>query len=327
MPKKIVLFLLILAVGFSCQKQGKQTSAQEPAPITVPVFDADSAYQYTVDQIDFGPRVPNTQAHKACGNYLAEQLRKFGAEVTEQETTLYLLDRTPIEIKNIIGSFMPEKKQRILLFAHWDSRPYADRDPNPGNWRKAIDGANDGAGSCAVLMEIARQIGISAPKLGVDIIFFDAEDWGSPHFPDKTKKYGDWCMGSEYWSKHPHTPNYTARYGILLDMVSAPGATFYKEYYSQQSASSVVKKVWETAYKLGYNAYFIDKNMGGIEDDHIQVIRNRKIPCIDIIQHDPSTEHGFGHYWHTVEDFLDNVEKETMKAVGQTVLTVIYNEK
>jgi len=326
MQKRFILSLLIASICFSCQKAGQQSIAQVN-PVFVPAFNADSAYQYIADQLAFGPRVPNTIAHEQCGFYLAEQLKRFGADVTEQETTLFLLDKSPISIKNIIGSFMPEEKHRILLFAHWDTRPYADWDPNPDNWRTPIDGANDGAGSCAVLLEIARQIGMNAPKLGIDIIFFDAEDWGPPRFSDETKHYGSWCMGSEYWSKHPHIPNYTARYGILLDMVSAPNATFYKEYYSKQSAPMVLRKVWEAAQRLGYGNYFIDQDMGGIEDDHIQVILNRKIPCIDIIQHDPSSDNGFGKYWHTLDDNLSNVSKETMQASGQTVLEVIYNEK
>lgn len=327
MLKKISLVLLVLFIGFSCQKTVQTSVAQEYAPVNVPVFNADSAYQYTADQIAFGSRVPNTEAHKLCGNYLAAQLRRFGAEVTEQETTMYLQDKTPIGIKNIIASFMPEKKQRILLFAHWDSRPFADRDSEPANWQTPIDGANDGAASCAVLLEIARHIGVDSPKLGIDIIFFDAEDWGSPVFDDKSKHHGEYCMGSKYWSKHPHIPNYTARYGILLDMVSAPDATFYKEDYSAQMAPSVLKKVWDTAQKLGYGSFFVNSDMGAVEDDHVYVMLNRKIPCIDIIHHDPSTDHNFGSYWHTLEDNLDNVSKETMKASGQTVMTVIYNEK
>jgi Predicted aminopeptidases len=326
MQKRFILSLLIASICFSCQKAGQQSIAQAN-PVFVPAFNADSAYQYIADQLAFGSRVPNTIAHEQCGFYLAEQLKRFGADVTEQETTLFLLDKSPISIKNIIGSFMPEEKHRILLFAHWDTRPYADWDPNPDNWRTPIDGANDGAGSCAVLLEIARQIGMNAPKLGIDIIFFDAEDWGPPRFSDETKHYGSWCMGSEYWSKHPHIPSYTARYGILLDMVSAPNATFHKEYYSKQSAPMVLRKVWEAAQRLGYGNYFIDQDMGGIEDDHIQVILNRKIPCIDIIQHDPSSDNGFGKYWHTLDDNLSNVSKETMQASGQTVLEVIYNEK
>ena len=323
---KISFFVCILAIGISC-KQSLKTQNPAASTISVPAFNADSAYHYTATQVSFGPRVPNTEAHEACGNYLSGELKRFGATVTEQEATLQLQDKTPVQIKNIIGSFQPENKSRLLLFAHWDSRPYADHDPNPGNWMKPIDAANDGAGACAVLLEIARQAGMTPPAVGIDIIFFDMEDWGPPDFPKKDAHYGDWCMGAEYWARNPHTPNYVARYGILLDMASAPDAQFYKEMTSQEKAPAVVKKVWEAARATGYDSYFINRNGGSIIDDHVPVMKYRNIPCIDIIHYDPNTSSGFGSYWHTQQDNMDNVSKETLTAVGQTLLYVIYHEK
>jgi Zn-dependent M28 family amino/carboxypeptidase len=311
-------------MSFSC-KQAPQ--ANNTVEINVPVFNADSAYFYTEKQVSFGPRVPNTPAHDSCGNYLAGELRRFGATVTEQETTVHLLDNSPITIKNIIGAFQPENKNRILLCAHWDSRPYADHDPDSKNWHTPIDGANDGAGACAALLEIARQVQISQPAVGLDIIFFDAEDWGKPDFPAKDKHYGNWCMGSEYWAKNPHIPNYSARYGILLDMVSGPNAQFFKEIFSAQQAPHVVKKVWEAARATGYDSYFPNQQGGHIEDDHLYVMKYRKIPCIDIIQYDPESELGFAPYWHTLDDSMKNVDKNTLQAAGQTVLYVLYKEK
>ncbi|MCL1934699.1 MAG: M28 family peptidase [Candidatus Azobacteroides sp.] len=324
--KNFPVFMCILAIGFSC-KQSLKTQNTVAETISVPVFNADSAYYYTATQVSFGPRVLGTNAHEACGNYLSDELKRFGATVTLQETTVQLQDQTPVRIKNIIGSFQPENKSRILLFAHWDTRPFADHDPNPDYRMKPIDGANDGAGACAALLEIARQAGMNPPTVGVDIIFFDMEDWGSPNFTDKTNHYGDWCMGSDYWARNPHVPDYTARYGILLDMVSAPDAQFYKEIYSEQNAPSIVKKVWEAARATGYDSYFIDKNGSSIMDDHVSVISYRKIPCIDIIHCSPNSSTGFGSYWHTTEDNMNNVSKETLTAVGQTILYVLYHEK
>jgi len=324
--QKILIFLFALAIISSC-KQGLKTQNTVVEKVQIPSFNADSAYHYTAKQVSFGPRVPCTDAHEACANYLSAELKRFGATVTEQEATLKLQDNTPVPIKNIIGSFQPENKARILLCAHWDSRPYADHDPNPDNWTKPIDGANDGAGACAALLEIARQAGITPPAVGLDIIFFDLEDWGPPNFSAKDRRYGDWCMGSAYWARNPHIPNYIARYGILLDMVSAPGAQFYKESYSQQRASSIVKKVWEAARATGYDSYFIDRDGGGIMDDHIPVMDYRKIPCIDIIHYEPDSNSGFGSYWHTLDDNMNNISKETLTATGQTVLYVLYHEK
>lgn len=324
MSRHLIIAFSCLLMSFSC----KQTPpANNIVEINIPVFNADSAYFYTEKQVSFGPRVPNTPAHDACGAYLAGELRRFEATVTEQQATLHLLDNSPIAIKNIIGSYQPENKNRVLLCAHWDSRPYADRDPDSKNWHTPVDGANDGAGACAVLLEIARQVSITQPAVGIDIIFFDAEDWGNPDFPVEDKHYGNWCMGSEYWAKNPHVPDYAARYGILLDMVGAPGARFFKEIFSSQQASHVVKKVWEAAQVAGYDNYFPNRAGGAIEDDHVSVMRHRKIPCIDIIQYDPDTETGFASYWHTLDDTMKNIDKNTLQAVGQTVLQVLYKEK
>ncbi|GHU67861.1 glutamine cyclotransferase [Bacteroidia bacterium] len=321
MTKNIIPIISILLLGCACKQPAKTTEMIVQKQI--PTFNADSAYTYTVNQVAFGPRVPNTAAHRACGNYLAAELKRFGANVIEQEATLYTYKRQAIQAKNIIASFAPELKNRILLCAHWDSRPFADHDPDPKNHHQAIDGANDGAGACGVLLEIARQTGLQSPEIGIDIVLFDAEDWGTPEFD--RDRYGStgWCLGSEYWAKNPHTPNYTAQFGILLDMVSAPNAQFYQEYFSMQTAGNIVRKVWNAAQALGYNDYFINQSGGQVEDDHRNVMRFRHIPCIDIIQYNPNND-GFGDYWHTVNDNIENVSRETMQAVGQTLLYVIY---
>jgi len=324
---KFIFFTVLSLACCSCTPQQANQTPQQTATVKTPEFSADSAFRYTAEQTAFGPRVPNTASHKACAAYLIEKLNSFGSETTVQETTLYLADKTPIEIKNIIGSFLPERKNRILLCAHWDSRPFADHDPTPANRTKPIDGANDGAGACAVLLEIARQISISQPTVGIDIIFFDAEDWGENHDQPESRHHGEWCMGSEYWAKNPHKPAYNAQYGILLDMVSGEGAQFYKEYYSTRFAPQIVDKVWQAAQATGFGTYFPNQTGGYIQDDHIAVNIHRKIPCIDIIQYDPYSETGFAPFWHTLDDTIDNVSRETLKAVGQTVLHVIYNEK
>ncbi len=320
------IFILAIAAAFvACGQTNKSSTKNEEQKVNIPTFSADSSYTYTADQVAFGPRVPNTQSHVDCGNYLVSKLKSFGATVFEQNANLKTYDGIELKAKNIIGSFQPENKNRVLLFAHWDTRPFSDQDPNPENHRKPIDGANDGAGACAVLLEIARQINIQQPSIGIDIIFFDAEDWGAPAFDEKNENKGGYCLGSDFWAKN--AKNYSARYGILLDMVSAPGALFYKEYYSKQMAPGVIKKVWEAAQVCGFGQFFPDVDGGGVEDDHVHVMKHLNVPCIDIIQYDPNTEHNFGAYWHTQEDNMNNVSKETMKAVGQTLLYVIYHEK
>jgi len=294
--------------------------------VEVPVFNADSAYHYVKQQVLFGPRVPNTKAHAECIKFLENKLKEFTPHVILQKTRVRAYDGTTLNITNIIASFKPETNNRILLCAHWDSRPIAEKDPDPALRNKPIDGANDGASGVGVLLEIARIISQKEPSIGIDIIFFDAEDYGQPHDSNLPPMEDTWALGSQYWSRNPHKENYFAKYGILLDMVGAHDATFLKEGFSVQFASSIVNKVWSTAHRLGYQNYFIDKNTNAITDDHYYINVITGIPTIDIIHHESTTSTGFFEFWHTHKDNMDNISKETLKAVGQTVLTVIYEE-
>lgn len=322
---KISLFVLalgLLFVIFSCKaNNNKIVSTEEETEVRVPRFNADSAYRYVEAQVNFGPRVPNTSQHVACGEYLAGKLIEFGAQVTNQYADLIGHDGTILKARNIIGSYLPESKRRVLLFAHWDCRPWADSDPDEANHRKPVLGANDGASGVGVLLEVARQIQAEAPSIGIDIIFFDAEDYGAYNTDDT------WCLGSQYWARYPHTEGYNARFGILLDMVGGKGATFYREGYSEKYAKEINKKVWKAAKELGFGRTFIDERGSTTIDDHLPVNKLARIPSIDIVPCQMEEGGGFGHFWHTVNDTMENIDKNTLNAVGQTVLHVIYNEK
>lgn len=323
-----MLYILFAAAMISCSQNPSSSSAKvESQPVkqqNVPAFDADSAWMFVENQVKFGPRVPNSEAHVACGNYLTSELKRFGAQVYEQEATLTAYNGTQLKAKNIIGSYNPENSKRVLLFAHWDSRPYADHDKDPANHKKPIDGADDGASGVGVLLEMARQFSIKSPAIGIDIIFFDAEDYGTPEFV-KEYKENTWCLGAQFWAKNPHVKGYKADFGILLDMVGAKNASFFKEATSMRYAPQIVEEVWSTARDLGYGKFFINAEGGAITDDHQYVILGRNIPCIDIIYTDPESDNGFGPHWHTQNDTMDNIDRETLKAVGQTVLQVVYN--
>ena len=331
MVKLIPLCSLILLMACGSTGNSEQTATTTTTPQTAvvsskaPTFEADSAYTYVANQVAFGPRVPNSKAHKQCGDYLAAELTRFGAQLYVQEANLTAYDGTLLEARNLIGSYNLEQPKRVLLFAHWDSRPYSDHDPDPANLRKPLDGADDGASGVGVLLEIARQLGQQAPNVGVDILFCDAEDYGTPEFVDDYKP-DTWCLGSQFWVKNPHVKNYKAEFGILLDMVGGKGATFFREYQSKRAAAPILEMVWSKARDLGYGKYFINADGGAITDDHQYVISGRGIPSIDIINYDPDTETGFASYWHTQKDNMDNIDRETLKAVGQTVLEVIYNQ-
>lgn len=321
---------LLLATATACggsKNQKADATQQEIVTVNVPSFNADSAYQFVKAQVDFGPRVPNSKEHVACGNYLAQQLENYGAKVTSQNAELIAYNGTLLKARNIIGSFQPENKKRIALFAHWDSRPWADNDPDAKNHYTPILGANDGASGVGVLLEIARQIQQQQPNLGVDIIFLDAEDYGTHQKHNGNSNVEAWCLGAQYWARNPHTPNYNARFGILLDMVGGHNPTFYREYYSEQFAKDTNRKVWDAAKRLGYNNYFIDENGGGATDDHLFINRIAGIKTIDIIPHNPGEGWEFDPHWHTVKDDMNNINAATLGAVGQTVMEVIYNEK
>lgn len=324
-----IALLSLTACGGST-KSPATTEQQPAATVNIPKFDADSAYGFVKTQVDFGPRVPNTAEHRLCGDYLAGKLSSYGAEVVNQTVELTAYNGAKLQARNIIGQFQPEKKKRVMLCAHWDSRPWADSDPDATKHRTPILGANDGASGVGVLLEIARLLSLSPTELGIDIIFFDAEDYGTHNADDDPSRETmdhSWALGSQYWSRRPHKSNYNARYGILLDLVGAPGSTFYKEGISMMYAPTLVEKIWSAAHKAGHDKFFINEKGGYATDDHYYVNAFMGLPCVDIINYDENSENGFGEYHHTIKDDMSWIDRETLKAVGETVVAVIYNEK
>jgi Zn-dependent M28 family amino/carboxypeptidase len=274
--------------------------------------------------VNFGPRVISSKAWDNCSKYLTNKLESYNAKVIVQQAPITTYDQKNHTLRNIIGSYSPEKNNRIALFAHWDSRHVADYDTI--NTTQPILGANDGGSGVGVLLEIARNLDLKNPKIGVDIIFFDAEDYGQPENSKFPIMNDSWCLGSQYWSKNPHKQNYFAKYGILLDMVGGKDAEFWQESISSYYASNIIKKVWDVAHNIGYSNFFIYKNSPQIMDDHYYVNTIAGIPTIDIIEYDPFSKTNFNKHWHTHADNMNNVDRKTLKAVGQTVMDVIYSE-
>lgn len=270
--------------------------------------------------MDFGPRVPGTSAHAKCADYLSSKLKSYGWHVQIQNGNISTYDGKKFNLQNIIASYKPENPNRILLFSHWDSRPFADQDIVDKD--KPFDSADDGPSGVGVLLEIARQLNITQPNVGIDILFDDIEDYGKEHDNGENT----WGLGAQYWAKNPHKPGYVAQYGILLDMVGAKGATFPREGGSNEYASHVVKKIWDKAAHLGYSNYFVFEDAASITDDHVYVIQYANIPCADIINMNPVTGQ-FGAHHHTHSDNMNVIDKNTLKAVGQTVLEVVWEEQ
>lgn len=329
---KWVVSVLTAITLWNCGTNSSSTSSEQTTEssasnlVKAPAFSGDSAFKYVDNQVKFGPRVPNSSAHVKCGDYLVAELKRLGCTVTEQKFTATHYDGSKLNARNIIGSINPQATKRILLASHWDSRPVADEDST--NKKGAIDGANDGASGVGVLLEIARVIQQAAqkPSVGVDLMFFDVEDGGNAAVAKD--KFTGFCLGSQHWAANKHVPNYTAYYGVLLDMVGAKGATFPKEAFSNQYAGEITRNIWNVASQLGYSSYFIQEDGAAITDDHLPVNETAKIPMVDIIHlqmNNPSKT--FFDAWHTHTDDMRNIDPNTLKAVGQTLVQVLYQEQ
>ena len=331
MKKLVILLSTLVILIVSCKNEANTpasvsaTESEKKPAIIVPDFNADSAYYFVEKQVSFGPRVPGTEAHNACAHWLASTLTRFGGELVVQDFKTRVYHGKVYDGKNIIASFNPKANKRVMLSAHWDSRPYADYDPNPEMRRSPIAGANDGASGVGVILEIARQMQKQSPQIGVDVFFWDLEDYGE-HKDEQGSHENSWGLGSQYWSANPHQPAYQANYGILLDMVGAANPKFYHEYYSRQYAPHVLKKVWDAAAKLGYGNVFINEDNGVIMDDHYYINTIAGIPTIDIIHYDRNQKTGFFPEWHTQGDNMDIIERSSLEMVGKTLMQALYHE-
>ena len=323
-PFYLFTFLLLNACGLRKQATNETLMVQPVGP----AFIADSAYQFCQKQCDFGPRTMNSEAHEQCAKWIASTFGSFGMIVSEQHALLTGYDGTTLNSTNIIASYLPEQKDRVLLCAHWDSRPWADNDPDEANWKTPVMAANDGASGVAVMLEIARLLATDSLKIGVDFVCFDAEDWGIPQWSDVEDRGNTWALGSQHWAANcPKQQAKTYRFGILLDMVGGQGAQFYQEQLSLDYARHVVDKVWRAAQIVGFGSFFPMKEGGGITDDHVPVNMVAKIPCIDIIPYYPDcVQSSFGPTWHTVNDDMAHIDKNTLQAVGQTIIQVLFSE-
>jgi Zn-dependent M28 family amino/carboxypeptidase len=323
----VVLFSMASLVVLSCKEEKRPETDPKPAqsavtPISIPSFHADSAFLYVKKQVDFGPRVPNSAAHRRCAQWLSDELRRQGLVVIEQPFTARQYNGTTLQGINIIGQYNPDHPRRILLAAHWDSRFIADQDEK--DKQKPILGADDGASGVGVLLEIARTLNNNPVDIGVDIVFFDAEDQGNDA-DDGLDHSQTWCLGAQHWAKNLHKPGYSPLFGILLDMVGAPSPRFAREGISRQAAPQILDRVWRQAANLGYAGAFVQEDGAAITDDHLFVIQLARIPMINIINRPGNTPSGFVPHWHTHNDNLSSIDKNTLGMVGNVVVHTIYN--
>ena len=333
------LFGLVLFIGCtsdsSTSTSASSSATKTPPPADEPArvsFNRDSAYAYVAKQVEFGPRVIGSEGHKACKEWFVQQFERFGATVIQQDFDAKVYTGKVYPATNIIAQYNPSNTDRVVLAAHWDTRHIADSPLSTERKNEPILGADDGGSGVGVLLELARQLKTLDLQLGVDIVLFDAEDYGESRDDiedeaEGTKNQNTWALGSQYWSNNLHQAGYKPRYGILLDMVGARNARFPREQYSTYFAAPVVNKVWDLANKLGYSNYFHNAEGGGITDDHYFVNTIAQIPMIDIINLPIDSENkGFGSHWHTQNDNMDVINKRTLKAVGQVLLELLIKE-
>ena len=322
--------LLLVMVSCSCKRSASGNAATAGSQIPsaasreIPQFSADSAYRFVASQCDFGPRVPGSEAQKACAKWLENELRRHGALVKLQEGEMTAYNGSKLPVINIIGTFNPDAKMHVLLMSHWDSRPFADNDPDPTKRKLPVLGANDGASGVGILLELARLCNEKLPQVGIDIFLTDAEDYGAPDDWEGTHDEKWWALGTQMWCKQAAKEGYRAEYGILLDMVGSANASFYREYYSERFASSFVNEIWQTAARLGYGDLFINQSGGGVTDDHVFVNRMLHIPCVDIIDTRTDSEGTFCPQWHTTSDTMENISRETLGKVGRVLVSLLW---
>ena len=336
--------LLLAGCGLSA-KRSVSESGQSSVSAGGLSFSGDSAYAYVAGQVAFGPRVPGTDAHHDCVQYIGRTLERFGATVEIQTGEVMRYDGEWQHVANICAHLPADSayqgEKTVLLCAHYDSRPWADQEEDYSHRMSPILGANDGASGVGVLMEVARQWqNLSERKLPVEIVLFDCEDMGTPQFYTGKQREHTWCLGAQLWARmlvesrkskvesreskvESRESKAVYAFGILLDMVGDPNASFPREYYSEQYAGKYVEKIWRTAEQLGYGHRFVSTRSYPITDDHYYVNTIAKIPCVDIIHYVPGSETGFAWWWHTHSDDMRNVNPGTLQEVGKVLMSVI----
>ena len=299
------------------------TTGVDYAAVAVPSFSADSAMAYVEAQLAFGNRIPGSKGWQQCAAWLEQTMGRWCDTVVVQDFHATLWDGSTVPGKNIIASLRPQAGKRVLLAAHWDSRSWADHDPDEANHRRPVPGANDGASGAAVLMEMARTMSQMPPSVGVDFIFFDVEDQGTPEWSEVYDQ-DTWCKGSQYWAQNRHITFYTAVYGVLFDMVGAYNPRFTKEEVSRSFAPGLTEKMWRVAAALGYGSCFVNQDTDPILDDHYYVNRLAGIPTVDIVQNSIGTS--FFPHWHTTTDDLQAVDPQSLSIVATVTMKTLYGD-
>lgn len=327
----LLLCMLLLCVG--CGNKTSRSGDKDTIALkAAPMFDADSAFYFVERQCEFGARVPGSEAHSNCGDWLEATFKRYGCEVKSQRSTVKGQGGKEWPMRNIIAHLPAQNAEAptLLFTAHWDSRTWADNDADKTYHNTPVLAANDGASGVAVLLEMARALQMTNRSCHIDFVCFDVEDQGGREDEDDDGDddgglMGYWCLGSQYWAEQAFIEGYRARWGVNLDMVGGKGSKFRKESVSLYFASGLVDQVWRLARQMGYGAYFVDEEGGSVTDDHLPVNRVARIPAINIIPNTDYADSSFGPTWHTHNDTPENIDKAVLKAVGQVLVQLVVN--
>src|SRR5689334_1801245 len=274
-------------------------------------FDSASAFNYLKTQVEFGPRVPNTEAHRREAAWLDSLLRARADTVIVQSWTHVTAHGDSLHLVNYIARFRPAATKRLLFLAHWDSRPTTDS-PTSTDSTKPVPGANDGASGVALLLGVADVLKRTPPSIGVDLLFDDGEDYG-----DFTKTPNDVLIGARYYAAH-QVPGPQPLYAVLFDLIADKDLQIFQEGNSLVGAPEVVELVWDTAKELGYAGTFVDTPKHTLIDDHIE-LQKVGIRAIDVVDFDyPS--------WHTKFDTIDKVSAASLQIVGDVAVELVRRE-
>lgn len=297
--KKLPVFLALAAAAALCGCGGNRT----------PAFDGASAYRFLVEQCEMGPRYPGSEGHRLLRRYIVDRLKGSGASVSLQPFEAVLTSGDTLSLVNIIGNYEKDAGRRILLGAHYDTRPRADRNGSVENRGKPILGANDGASGVAVLLEIARLLGENPPPLGVDVVFFDGEDFG------EQGASRDYILGSSYFVNR--LKGYRPGAVIIVDMVGEAGAEIKMEGYSEAASGPLLEEIFAIADDLKIDSFRRDRGESLI-DDHVPFI-GVGLPAVVLIDFEYQ-------YWHTLEDTPDKCSGESLAAVGKVLLEYLWRK-
>jgi len=307
---RLGLPLLAAALLISCGDSGPDQAVPRPLLVDRPSFDGAAAHGHVETQVGFGPRVPGSEGHAAQLAWMGERFTEWADTVLYQEFTWTTESGEELALTNVLARFLPDREHRVLLVAHWDTRPRSDQASDPADRDTPVPGANDGASGVAVLMELARMMSAQPPATGVDILLVDGEDYG----PGTEDMY----LGARHYAQNPLPP--TPRFGVLLDMVGDVEPSFPIEGNSAEQAPQVARRVWDIAARLGYGRYFPSQVGGYVSDDHIP-LSEAGIPTVDIIDFSYGPDHA---WWHTPLDTPDKVSPQTLGMVGEVVAELVY---